>query len=352
MPYDSPIRRTPFLTRVLRLRNQLGFFWPLVLSQVSLAFVSLCAIFGYMLIEGWNFWDSFYMVVITLSTIGFGEVHPLSQWGRILTTFVILTGVGNFAFILGAFSQLLVEGRLFKLLGRRRVLKTISKLKGHCIICGYGRIGSVVAQEILDEGLDIVVIENDPKMLGLLEEQGILHISGDATSDEVLEQAGIAHAKSLIASLSEDSQNVYVVLSARQMNPELNIVARAGAHEHMSKLRLAGANVVLMPNRIGGVRMAQSVLRPTVTSFMELAHKKSTQDIQMEELTISPGSELVGKNLIESGIRPRFNLIIIAIKKAGLDMTFNPEPKTVLQAGDTVIAVGSTQSFKQFEEIL
>lgn len=345
-------KKTPFLTRVLRMRNQLGFFWPLVLSQVSLATVSMGAIYGYMLIEGWNFWDSFYMVVITLSTIGFGEVHPLSQEGRVLTTFVILTGVGNFAFILGAFSQLIVEGRLFKLLGRRRVLKTISKLRGHCIICGYGRIGSVVAQEIMDEGYDIVVIENDPKAIERLEEEGVLHISGDATSDEVLAEAGIGHAQSLIASLSEDSQNVYVVLSARQLNKNINIVARAGAQEHVGKLKLAGANVVLMPNRIGGVRMAQSVLRPTVTSFMELAHKKTTQDIQMEELTISETSELVGKNLIESGIRPRFNLIIIAIKKAGQDMTFNPEPKTVLSAGDTVIAVGSTSSFEQFEEIL
>lgn len=345
-------KRTPFLTRVLRLRNQLGFFWPLVISQLSLVTVSLGAIYGYMLIEGWNFWDSFYMVVITLSTIGFGEVHPLSQEGRVLTTFVILTGVGNFAFILGAFSQLLVEGRLFKLLGRRRVLKTISKLRNHCIICGYGRIGSVVAQEIMEEGYDIVVIENDPKTLERLEEEGVLHISGDATSDEVLAEAGISHAKSLIASLSEDSQNVYVVLSARQLNRDINIVARAGAQAHMSKLKLAGANVVLMPNRIGGVRMAQSVLRPTVTSFMELAHKKTSQDIQMEELTISDTSELVGKNLIESGIRPRFNLIIIAIKKVGQEMTFNPEPKTVLHAGDTVIAVGSTKSFQQFEEIL
>lgn len=345
-------KKTPFLTRILRLRNQLGFFWPLILGQASLVVVSFCAVFGYMYIEGWNFWDSCYMVVITLSTIGYGEVHPLSGPGRILTTFVILTGVGNFAFLLGAFSQLLVEGRLFKLLGRRRVLKTIGDLNGHCIICGYGRIGSVVAGEIREEGLDIVVLENEPKALEKLEEEGILHIAGDATSDDVLKEAGIDRAKSLIASLSEDSQNVYVVLSARQLNKDLSIIARAGSQEHVSKLKLAGANVVLMPNRIGGVRMAQSVLRPTVTSFMELAHTKSTQDIQMEELTISETSELVGKNLIESGIRPRFNLIIIAIKKIGQDMTFNPEPKTVLHAGDTVIAVGSTKNFELFEEIL
>lgn len=348
----SVSRKIALSTRMVRMKNRLGAFWPFIISQFSLLLVSAAAVAGYMYLEGWCMWDSIYMVVITLSTVGFGEVHPLSDPGRTLTTFLILTGVGNFAFILGAFSQILIEGKLYKLLGRRRVRKTINKLHNHCIICGFGRIGSVVAREILDEGVDVVVIENDPKCVEFLEEEGILHIADDATSDDALRAAGIDHAQSLIAALSVDSANVYVVLSARQLNAALNIVARAGAQEHVSKLEHAGADTVLIPSRIGGVRMAQSVLRPTVTSFMDLAPRKASLDIQMEELTIGENSELVGKNLIEAGIRPRFNLIIIGIKSAGGDLSFNPDPQVTLHSGDTIIAVGSVENLEHFERIL
>lgn len=341
-----------FIVRLIRLRNQLGVFWPLIVSQVSILGVVALAVYGYMELEGWSVSDAIYMVVITLSTVGFGEVQPLSTEGRILTSFLILAGVGNFAFILGAFSQLLVEGKFFQIIGSRRVLKTISKLKDHCVVCGYGRIGSVVAKEIVAEGQDVVVIENDPEAIHLLQEEGTLYIEGDATSDEVLVQAGIANAKSLITALSEDAANVYVVLSAREMNQGLYIVSRASSHQRVSKLKQAGADSVILPNHIGGLRLAQSVLRPTVTSFMELANRRTTLDIQMEELTIRKGSTLVGKDLIESELRPKFNLIVIAIKKQGQDMIFNPDGRTVLEAGNTIVAVGAKEKLDEFAELL
>ncbi|OBQ46040.1 potassium channel family protein [Halodesulfovibrio spirochaetisodalis] len=341
-----------FIVRLIRLRNQLGVFWPLIISQATLLGVVALAVYGYMELEGWSMSDALYMVVITLSTVGFGEVQPLSSEGRMLTTFLILAGVGNFAFILGAFSQLLVEGRFFHFIGSRRVLKTIGKLKDHCVVCGYGRIGSVVVNEIIAEAQDVVVIENDPEAVKALQEEGILYVDGDATSDEVLAQAGVANAKNLITALSEDAANVYVVLSAREMNKDIYIVSRASTHQRVSKIKQAGADSVILPNHIGGLRLAQSVLRPTVTSFMELAYGRSTMDIQMEELTIGPDSQLVGKDLIESELRPKFNLIVIAIKKNGKDMIFNPEGRTVLEAGNTIIAVGANEKLKEFARLL
>ncbi|SIN77834.1 potassium channel family protein [Halodesulfovibrio marinisediminis] len=346
------MKSNSFLVRLVRLRNQLGVFWPLMVSQVSILGVVILAVYGYMVLEGWSMADAVYMVVITLSTVGFGEVQPLSTEGRILTSFLILAGVGNFAFILGAFSQLLVEGKFFHVIGSRRVLKTIGKLKDHCVVCGYGRIGSVVVKEIVAEGQDVVVIEHDPEAIALLQEEGILYIEGDATSDEVLAQSGIVNAKNLITALSEDAANVYVVLSAREMNGSLHIVSRASSHERVSKLKQAGADSVILPNHIGGLRLAQSVLRPTVTSFMELANRRATLDIQMEELTIGEDSSLVGKDLIESELRPKFNLIVIAIKKQGQDMVFNPDGRTVLEAGNTIVAVGAQEKLKDFSLLL
>lgn len=324
-----------------------------MISQMSILGVVVLAVYGYMELEGWSMADAVYMVVITLSTVGFGEVQPLSTEGRILTSFLILTGVGNFAFILGAFSQLLVEGKFFHIIGSRRVLKTIGKLRGHCVVCGYGRIGSVVVKEMIAEGHDVVVIEHDPEAVRVLQEEGILYIDGDATSDDVLLKSGIANAKSLITALSEDAANVYVVLSAREMNKDgLQIVSRASAHQRVSKLKQAGADSVILPNHIGGLRLAQSVLRPTVTSFMELANRRSTIDIQMEELTIHEGSAFVGKDLIESELRPKFNLIVIAIKKQGQDMIFNPDGRTVLEAGNTIVAVGAQEKLDEFTALL
>ncbi|MFV0420783.1 potassium channel family protein [Oleidesulfovibrio sp.] len=346
------MENTKLRARIIRMRNKVGTFWPLVISQLSMFVVFFVAVFAYMHIEGWDFWDSCYMVVITLSTVGFQEVHPMSTQGRILTTVLILTGVGNFAFILGAFSQMLVEGKFFKAFGRRRVLKSIAKLRGHSIVCGYGRIGRVVAEEIMHEGGSVVVIEQDIESVKLLDEQGILHLCGDATSDQVLEEANIRHASNLIAALELDSANVYVVLSARQFNPDLHIVARAGAESHISKLQHAGADKVLLPHRIGGLRMAQSVLRPTVTSFVELTQRGGGMDIQMEELLINSDSELTGKALMDSGIRARFNLIVIAVKDSEGNMHFNPASDFVIKAGHTLIVVGSTDNLAAFQSVL
>lgn len=337
--------------RMLRLRARLGSFWSVVLGLVYLMLVFIVGISFYMGYEEWDFTSSFYMVVITLSTVGFMEVNELSNEGRIVTALLIMGGVGGFVYIAGAFAQILIDGRLQIMWGKHKMMKEISRLRGHFIVCGHGRIGSIVVSEILKEGYDVVVIEQDPELIDKMEQDGILCIDGDATSDEVLLNAGLLHAKSLISALTSEAANVYVTLTARQLNPDINIVARAGDKSHISRLELAGADRVVLPHFIGGLRMAQNVLRPTVTNFIELAVRGGI-DLQMEELEVSPSSELVDKDLIQSQIRPRFNLIIIAIKKGSGEMVFNPGPKEVINAHDTLLAVGRKSNLTEIKTIL
>ncbi|MHC1710797.1 MAG: TrkA family potassium uptake protein [Solidesulfovibrio sp.] len=339
-------------SRAARLHHRLGTWGPLIGGFCALVLIFCLGVVGYMRVEGWSFFDSLYQVVITLSTVGFQEVYPLSRNGRVLTMLLIVSGVGSFAYLVGTFTQVVVEGRVQQFLGRRRMQKVIDQLSGHVIICGYGRIGSIVAHEILAENMPTVIVESNAEVLRLLDEQGIPYVSGDATADEVLLAAGLLRAKTLVAALTQEAANVYVTLTARQLNPGIRIVARADAEGHIQRLQRAGADQVLVPHRYGGVRMAQSVLRPTVTSFLELAGRGNPMNLEMEELQVTEASEIVGKNLIDSKIRPRFNLIVIAIKKASGEMIFNPQSQEVLEAGDTMILVGGTEGLDGLREVL
>ncbi len=338
--------------RMILLEHRLGTFWPFAIGLFVLFAVFILGVVGYMVIEDWPFFESLYMVVITLSTVGFQEVNPLTEAGRLFTIGLILCGVGSFAYLVGSFTQILIEGRIQKILGRRRLQKSIEKLTGHTIICGYGRIGSIVAQELAYDGSPVVVVEKDEILARDLSEKFILHVNDDATKDETLLSAGIMRAKALVTALTQEAANVYVTLTARQLNPNLFIVARADAQQHIQRLKRAGANQVLIPHLYGGVRMAQSVLRPTVTNFLDLAQSGSNIDLSMEELLVKPTSNIAGKDLIASEIRPRFNLIIIAIKKHTGEMIFNPVPKTVLEPGDTMVIVGPKENLKRLQETL
>lgn len=339
------------LPKMSTLQRKYGSFWPLVMGFVSLTVIFFAGVYGYMAVEGWTYLESFYMVLITLATVGFEEVRPLSDNGMILTCVLIVMGVGNFAFLVGAFSQILVEGRLQTVWGRHRVQKAIDKLSNHIIVCGYGRIGSIAVREIRREGLPVVVIETSEDLIPKMDDDGVLYIFGDATDDEVLERAGIGRAKSLITALSHEAANVYVSLTARQLAPHLNIVARANEEAHIPRLKRAGADRVMLPHTIGGIRMAQSVLRPAVTSFLELTVAGDGMDLSMEELTLSERSEFCGQNLIETKIRQRFNIMIISIKRADGEVVFNPEARTVLGVGDTLIVVGSRENLNKLWEI-
>ncbi|MBC7355430.1 MAG: potassium channel protein [Desulfomicrobiaceae bacterium] len=329
------------------LRLRCGVFLPLVASSLVLLGVVAYGLGVFMVVEGWNFLDSFYQVVITLSTVGFMEVHPISERGRIFVTILILLGVGSFAYMVGAMTQVIVDGRLHDLWGKRKMRKILDTLEGHYIVCGFGRIGQVVAQEMRQAGHTVVVIERNPELLAVLQEEGYLFLAGDASEDQTLVAAGVTRAQGLFACVDTDAENVFITLSARQFRPDITIVARADRPDAVAKLERAGAQRVITPHHIGGRRIAQVMLRPTVTDFMDLALQG--KNLQMEEAQVAENSPLAGTTLITSGIRPRFGLMIIAIDKPGTGMLFNPQPDQAIEAGDTLIAVGPPENFAAFQ---
>ncbi|MBW2574957.1 MAG: potassium channel protein [Deltaproteobacteria bacterium] len=324
----------------------------LTFSVFLIVFIIILGVTGYMMIEGWNLLDALYMTVETLTTVGYNEVHEMTRMGRIFTILLICIGVAFFLYVAGAVVQFMVEGRIRTILGRRRLDKKIDRLKNHYIICGYGRIGKVLCKMLLRKPFDLVVVEKDPELIPEMDADKTLYVSGDATNEENLIKAGIQRAKGLIAALATDTENVFLVLTARQLNPDLYIIARASRNESKTKLQAAGANKVELPYDMGAVSMAQRIIRPTVTSFLELAFAHKRKDIQMEEMPVSSSSDLVNVMLKDSGIRQQFNLIIIAIKKLDGNMLFNPSFETVIEGGDTVIAVGQENNLQQLEKIL
>jgi len=324
----------------------------LILIITTSWFVLTTGTVGYMVIEGWNFIDSLYMTVITVATVGFGETHTLSSQGHIFTIILIFLGVGFFAYVGGFIVQFAVEGQIKQILESRRLEKSISKLKNHYIICGYGRIGRVLYRHLLSKLTDIVIVEQDIAIIHKMEKEGLLYVGGPATEEKNLLKAGIKNAKGLIAVLGTDTDNVFLVLSARQLNPNLYIVARACNESSKKTLKAAGADKVESPYDIGAIRMAQTIIRPTVVNFLDYAFARSRRDIQMEELTVSSKSEITDKTLMESGIRQKFNLIIIAIKKEDGKMIFNPSSHTQLFEGDTIVAIGQSDALSNFEKIL
>jgi voltage-gated potassium channel len=315
-------------------------FNRIIIGILFLIAILLAGSLGYVVLEGWSFFDGLYMTVITLTTVGYGEVRPLSQTGRIFTILLIFWGVGFMFYVVTAIAQMVVEGKLLDIFGRQRVEREIRQLKDHYIICGFGRIGEVIARELSHNNIPIVVVDNRPQHTAILERSGSLHVIGNATQEEVLATAGIERAQGLISVVSSDADNVYIVLTARSLNPDLNIVTRAGEPGSEQKLRRAGASEVISPYELGGQRMAQTILRPTVVDFMDVALGEGI-DLSLEEIPVGSQSDIIGRALKDSGIRQKLDLIIVAIKRLDGTMLFNPQPDAPILAGDTLITLGS-----------
>ena len=314
-----------------------------------LAFTVACGTAGYVIIEGWNFLDSLYMTITTLTTVGFREVHPLSSRGIIFTIFLIVGGVGTVLYALTTGAKMILEGELKQVYGRRKLEKKIKGLQGHYIICGYGRMGKIIARELKAEGIQFVVIEKDPQNLD--EDSGLVCLRGDATQDQSLKDAGIERAKGLISVLPTDAENLFVVLSARGLNPNLLIVSRAVEEGSEQKLVRAGANKVVSPYHIGGLRMAHTVVKPSVVDFIEFATQSGNIGLQMQEINIQEGSRLIGQTLQECGIGEGLGVIVVAIKQATGDTRFNPTFQSSVKPGDTLIVLGEVAKLREFEEI-
>ncbi|MGA7838012.1 MAG: potassium channel protein [Ignavibacteriaceae bacterium] len=303
---------------------------------------------GFMLIEHWDFLDAVYMTIITITTTGFQETHPLTHTGRIFTIILLVMGVGSIAYTGGRAAQLLIETQIFR---RRRMSKKLEGLKNHYIVCGYGRMGRYICDELATAKVDFVVVDNESAKIERVMEMNYLYLTGDATSDEVLTKAGVQNAKGLVAVLSSDAENVFTTLSAKVLNPELYVVARAVEEETESKLIKAGASRVVKPYEIGGNRMAELLLRPGVIEFIDVVAREKNVDLSMEELPVSDKSKLVGQTLAESPIRKDLNIIIVSINKVKGGFIYNPKSSTKIEAGDKLIALGEGSNLDQFRKM-
>jgi voltage-gated potassium channel len=304
---------------------------------------------GYVLIEGWSVWDAFYMTVITVTTVGYKEVHDLSLAGQAFTVVLLLGGVGTVLYTFTFLATAIVEGGLPKRLQRRRLYHMLENIRDHFIVCGYGRIGAIVTDQFRRQGIRFVIVERDTTRARAALSLGMLVVEADATREDVLKEAGIDRARGLIAAVGTDAENVYTVLSARVLNPNLFIVGRAEGEDSVLKLERAGANRVISPYQIGAMQMAQTALRPTVVDFVALATNAENFELSMEEITIGQASPLAGQSIVSANLRHRFGVVVVAIQRHDRRMEFNPEPDAIMLEGDKLVVLGRPESLKSLE---
>jgi voltage-gated potassium channel len=305
---------------------------------------------GYRLIEGWSWFDAVYMVVMTVTTIGYGEVHPLSPAGRAFNLFIMAGGVGLVLLMTGALAAALLEFELQSFFGRRRMGRKIEKLSGHYIICGAGRVGRSAARELARKPVSFVLVDSNPARLEKLPSEWLTYL-GDATQESTLRDLHVESARGLVAVSTTDATNLYIVLTARGMNPNLKIIARASEEDAEKHLKTAGADSVISPYSFAGHRIAQSFLRPNVLDFLDIATaRRGMLDLEIEEIHVEAGSPFAGKTIEGSNIRQEHGVIVLAIKNQS-GMRFNPQPGDMIQPGDHLIAMGEPASMRRLESM-
>ena len=307
---------------------------------------------GYMILEGWHLLDAFYMTVITITTVGYGEIRKVDEVGRIFTVFLIFMGMGIMAYTLGMVAQTMVELQVKSLWGRKKLGSEIRLIRNHYILCGYGRMGKIITQELKSKGIPLLVIDSDPEFKQMLENIEVPYIIDDATSEDVLMEAGIERAKGLVSMVSTDADNLFITMTARGLNHTLFILVRTDEESTQKKFLRAGADRVVRPYLIGGRMMAQTIIRPSVTDFLEFTIHDKDMDLNMEELMVGKDSKLKGLTLVDSGIRQELDIIIVAIRKSDGKMGFNPSSQTLIESGDTLIAMGLTDDLDRLSAIL
>ncbi|NBC18147.1 MAG: potassium channel protein [Bacteroidetes bacterium] len=313
----------------------------ILFAALFLILLLLTGMFGYRLIEGWSLMDGLYMTFITLSTIGFGEVRTLTTAGRLFTIFIGISGIGIVAFVAARSAQLLLTSERLR---QRQIRRKIERMENHFIICGYGRIGKRVVEDLLHADKEFVIVDLDPDEVAAAQDAGLPALQGDAEDENVLKEAGLDHAQGLILLLPEDSDNVFATLVARDLRPDLFVLARTNDVKNRRKLMQAGANKVIAPLDVGADRISQVVLRPNVDQFMERVLRTTSLGLQMEEVDVEPDAPLAGKSLSDSNFRQQFDAIVIAIIEGETEeMKFNPGPHDRITAGDTLVVLGSEE---------
>ena len=323
----------------------------LILIVIFFITILLAGTLGYVVFEDTSFWDSMYLAAMTLTTVGYGDIVPLHPEGKVFTVFLVFTGVGLVLYAFSKFAETMVEGGLRNILERRKMKKKVALLRDHYIVCGYGRIGKIICQILKENKRHFVVIEKNEEEVKNIEADGFFALFGEASDDEILLDAGIKIAQGLIAVVSSDADNVFIILTARGLNPGLFIMARSsetlGADR---KLMRAGASKVISPYYIGARRMAQLIVRPTVIDFIDLTMHAGELGLRMEELVVTEKALFANKKLIDSGIRQKHDIIVVAIKREGEEMHFNPGPDTTILAGDILVILGEHDQISELEK--
>jgi voltage-gated potassium channel len=324
----------------------------LIIPIIILTVLLIGGTLGYRYLEGWPLLDALYMVVITLSTVGFREVYPLSHIGKFLTMGIIVCGVGTAVYTLGQAIEIMVEGEIIGFRRKRKMDRIISEMRDHYIICGYGRVGHQVAHEFLAEKKSFVIIDSKPETAKEMEALNIPYIIGDITSDEQLEEAGIRAAKGIIACADSDTANVFVTLSARVLNPKLFIVARASQKETEEKLRKAGADRVISPYFIAGRRMASMVVKPVAVDFLDTVMHSEHLELNLGEFKVEERSNLVNRSLGEAQIRQNSGAYILSIRKPTGNFVLQPVADTKVETGDVLVAIGTPHQLTLLEKVV
>ena len=327
---------------------------PDIAARPRLALIILAVLFawgttGYVVIERWPWWDAFYMTVITVTTVGYREVRELSRAGQVFTAALLIVGVSAVLYTFSLLMAFVVEGDLRRGWAERRRARMLDTLDQHFIVCGYGRIGSIIAEEFRRQGTPFVVVERDPERVTAAIAEGTIAVSADASNEEVLKRVGIGRARGLIAAVGSDAENVYAVFTARLLRPDLFIIGRAESEDARRKLLRAGADRVISPYLIGGQQIAQTALRPAVVDFVQLATSSDNLELMMEQVRIEEGSPLGGQTLLAANLRQRFGVVVVAIQRPDGRMDFNPAPDAAMRAGDRLVVLGRTNAMKELE---
>ena len=324
-------------------RSLTGSYRRILFALLTVAVAIGFGAAGFHLIEGWSLLDSLYVAAQTVTTVGYGDLTPATRNGRIFSTIFMLAGVGVVLYALTATVHAIVKSELVATFGQRRQSRKMSKLRNHFIICGAGRVGSHLIRALLGSKEPFIVIERDPDRVAELTSLGVIALVRDATLEESLREAGVEYARGLAACLPDDADNVYVVLTARDLNPRMHIVARAAEEQAEPKLIRAGANRVVAPTLIGGHRMAMALTKPAVDDFIG-SITANKLELAFEQLEVGPSSNLVGQKLSETNIRSNLDIVIVSIRRSDGQILFNPSGDAIVQSGDILIAIGHAES--------